>query len=145
MPFIVGGRSHAALERAGRLGDGWLAAWCSARRLAQGIEHVQDVAARERRRLAPTAWQHGIQLWVGVGADPVEGRRHVADGMERFYKMPFEPVERYTPVGDADDIATFLAPYVDAGARTFNLAAVGPDRDAEIATIAEVRRLLNRG
>lgn len=144
VPFIVGGRSDAALDRAGRLGDGWLAAWCSARRLAQGIEHVEAVAARERRRAAPATWQHGIQLWVGIGSDPAEGRRHVAEGMERFYKMPFEPFERYTPVGDAADIAEFLAPYVDAGARTFNLAAVGPDREAEIEAIAEVRRLLNR-
>ncbi len=141
VPFVVGGRSDAALERAGRLGDGWLAAWCSARRLAEGIERVERAAAH-RTVPAPDTWSHGIQLWVGVGADPADGRRHVADGMEQFYKMPFEPFERYTPVGTAEDIAAFLAPYVDAGATTFNLAAVGADRDEELETIAEVRRLL---
>lgn len=141
IPFIVGGRSNAALDRAGRLGDGWLAAWCSARRLAEGIERVES-AATDRRIPAPERWSHGIQLWVGIGADPTDGRRHVAEGMERFYKMPFEPFERYTPVGTADDIAAFLVPYVEAGARTFNLAAVGPDRAAEIETIGEVRRQL---
>ncbi len=144
VPFLVGGRSDAALDRAGRLGDGWLAAWCSARRLAEGIERVEAVATERRTRPLPATWAHGIQLWVGIGADPVEARRHVADGMERFYKMPFEPFERYTPMGDAADIAAFLGPYVDAGARTFNLAAVGPDRETEIDTIAEVRRLLNQ-
>lgn len=142
VPFLVGGRSDAALERAGRLGDGWLAAWCSARRLAEGIERVEAVAATARTLPVPDRWRHGIQLWVGVGADPQDGRRHVAEGMERFYKMPFEPFERYTPVGDPTDIAAFLGPYVDAGARTFNLAAVGATREAEIEAIAEVRRLL---
>lgn len=142
VPFIVGGRSDAAIERAGRLGDGWLAAWCSARRLAEGVERF-EAAAADRPLPAPERWSHGIQLWVGVGASPSDGRRHVADGMERFYKMPFEPFERYTPVGDAEAIASFLAPYVTAGARTFNLAAVGPDRATEVETIGEVRRLLN--
>ncbi len=141
VPFVIGGRSDAALDRAGRLGDGWLAAWCSARRLAEGIQRVEHAA--ERRTVPrPDVWSHGIQLWVGVGSDPRDGRRHVAEGMERFYKMPFEPFERYTPVGTAEDIAGFLVPYVDAGATTFNLAAVGADRDDELATIAEVRRLL---
>ena len=141
VPFVVGGRSGAALERAGRLGNGWLAAWCSARRLAEGIEQVER-AATDRVLPRPETWSHGIQLWVGVGADPADGRRHVAEGMERFYKMPFEPFERYTPVGTAEDIAAFLIPYVDAGATTFNLAAVAGDRDGELETIAEVRRLL---
>jgi hypothetical protein len=64
--------------------------------------------------------------------------------MRRFYKMPFEPFERYTPTGTAADIADFLEPYVAAGAGTFNLAPVGETREVEIETIAEVRRLLNR-
>jgi len=142
VPFVVGGRSDAALLRAARLGDGWLAAWCSPRRLAEGIAQVESAALTERRIAAPDCWSHAIQLWVGVGASPAEGRRHVADGMRDFYKMPFEPFEKYTPVGTAPEIAEFLLPYVQAGARTFNLAPVGSNRRSEIETIAEVRRLL---
>ncbi len=147
VPFVVGGRSDAALARAGRLGDGWLAAWCSARRLAEGIAMVEEVAAQDRSVAAPTPseWSHGIQLWVGVGSDPIDGRQHVADGMRRFYKMPFEPFERYTPLGTPEHIAEFLMPYVDAGATTFNLTPVGKDSMAEIESIAEVRRLLQPG
>jgi alkanesulfonate monooxygenase SsuD/methylene tetrahydromethanopterin reductase-like flavin-dependent oxidoreductase (luciferase family) len=33
IPLIVGGRSDAAIRRAGRLGDGWLGIWNSPRRL----------------------------------------------------------------------------------------------------------------
>ena len=138
VPMVVGGRSHAALDRAGRLGDGWLAAWCSSRRFAEGVARVEAVGAGR-----DVSWRHGLQLWLGIGASPEEGRRHVAETMERFYRMSFEPFARYTPCGAADDIAEFLQPYVDAGAATLSLTPCGPDRAAEIETAAQVRRLLN--
>ena len=138
VPLVVGGRSDAALQRAGRLGDGWLAAWCSPRRFAEGLSRVGAVGAGR-----DVEWQHGLQLWLGVGASPEEGRSHVAATMERFYRMSFEPFERYTPCGAAADIAEFLQPYVDAGATTLNLTPCGPDRATEIETVAEVKQLLS--
>ena len=138
VPMVVGGRSDAALERAGRLGDGWLVAWCSPRRFADGVARVEEIGAGR-----DVDWQHGLQLWLGVGASPEEGRLHVAETMERFYRMSFEPFERYTPCGTAADVAGFLQPYVDAGATALNLTPCGPDRTTEIETVAEVKRLLN--
>ena len=137
VPLVVGGRSDAALERAGRLGDGWLAAWCSPRRFAEGVATVEAAGAGR-----DVEWQHGLQLWLGVGDSPEEGRSHVAVTMERFYRMSFEPFERYTPCGTAEDIAEFLQPYVAAGATTLNLTPCGPDRSAEIEAAAEVKQLL---
>ena len=137
VPLVVGGRSDAALQRAGRLGDGWLAAWCSPRRFVEGVARVEAIGAGRG-----VEWQHSLQLWLGVGASPQEGRAHVATAMERFYRMSFEPFERYTPCGRGADIAEFLQPYVDAGATTLNLTPCGPDRAAEIATVAEVKQLL---
>ena len=139
VPMVVGGRSDAALERAGRLGDGWLAAWCSPRRFAEGVARVEATGTGR-----DVGWQHGLQLWLGVGASPQEGRSHVAATMERFYRMSFEPFERYTPCGTAADIAEFLQPYADAGATTLSLTPCGPDRATEIETVAEVKQLLNR-
>ena len=138
VPMVVGGRSDAALERAGRLGDGWLAAWCSPRRFAEGVARVESVGA-----VREVDWQHGLQLWLGIGSSPEQGRRHVAETMERFYRMNFAPFERYTPCGTAEDIAEFLQPYVDAGATTLSLTPCGSDRATEIETVAEVKRLLN--
>ena len=137
VPFVVGGRSDAALDRAGRLGDGWLAAWCSARRFREGVERVEEIGAERN----PT-WQHGLQVWVGVGRDANEARTYVAEGMQNFYKLSFDLFERYTPFGTAQQIAEFLAPYVRAGASVLNLTPCGPDRETELETIAEVRRLL---
>lgn len=139
VPLIVGGRSNAALDRAGRFGDGWLGAWCSSRRFREGVDRVQTEAAK-RGRSVP--WQHGMQLWVGVGETNEAAKVTVAEGMAKFYKMPFAPFEKYTPCGTAQDIAEFMLPYVEAGATTLNLTPVGPDRATELATIAEVKRLL---
>ena len=82
---------------------------------------------------------------MGVGIDPADARAHVAAGMASFYGLPFEPFEKYTPVGTADDIVEFLAPYVDAGARTLNLTPCGPDRATELAVMAEVADRLRAG
>ena len=135
----MGGRSNAALNRAGRLGDGWLAAWCSPRRFAEGAALVEQVGIDR-----DVDWHHGLQIWAGVGADAAEGRTHVAAGMQRFYGMPFEPFEKYTPVGTADDIVAFLEPFVEAGAKTLSLKACGPDPETELEVIAEVAARLRR-
>lgn len=136
VPFLVGGRSDAAVERCGRLGDGWLAAWCSSRRFADGVRAAEEIGADR-----DVTWNHGLQVWVGVG-DHADARRHVAAGMENFYQMPFSAFEKYTPMGTAEQIAEFLAPYVEAGAHTLNLTPCGADRDIELDTIADVKRLL---
>ena len=58
IPILVGGRSDAALVRAGQLGDGWLALWVSPRRFEEAVDRIDAVAAeagRERRPLAARA------------------------------------------------------------------------------------------
>ncbi len=137
IPFIVGGRSNAALDRAGRLADGWLATWCSPRRFAEGVELVTAAAAEAER--GPVDWQHGLQLWLGVGDNAEEGRRHVSAAMERFYQIPFEPFAKYTPCGTPAEIAYYLRPFVAAGATTLNLTPVGGDGSAELEAVAAIK------
>jgi len=137
VPLLVGGRSDAAVSRAGRLGDGWLAAWCSVERFASATGRAEEIGADRA-----VEWQHGLQSWVGVGANRDEARSYVAARMSDFYKTGFEAFERYTPMGGAQEIAEFLWPYVDAGATTLNLTPVGANRELEVETIAEVKSLL---
>ncbi len=138
VPFLVGGRSRAALRRAGLLGDGWLAAWCTPRRFSEGVATVEAAGPQP-----PNGWQHGLQLWIGAGASRDEGRLCVSRTMERFYQMSFKPFERYTPCGTPDEIADFLHPYVEAGATILNLTVCGADRRTEIETAAAVKQILN--
>src|ERR1700690_1603235 len=45
IPIIIGGRSDAAIRRAGRLGDGWLGIWVSPRRFADAVAMAAQEAA----------------------------------------------------------------------------------------------------
>ncbi len=137
VPFVIGGRSNAALTRTALLGDGWLATWCSPRRFAEAVEMVSDVAADAGR--SDVAWQNGLQAWIGVGENADEGRGYVSKAMERFYQIPFAPFSKYTPCGSPAEIADFLRPYVAAGATTLNLTPVGKDSDAELEAVAAIR------
>jgi alkanesulfonate monooxygenase SsuD/methylene tetrahydromethanopterin reductase-like flavin-dependent oxidoreductase (luciferase family) len=65
IPMVVGGRSDAAIARAGRLGDGWFGIWVSASRYGQAIAQMQEAAAAAGRP-AP-AWRNALNVWCGVG------------------------------------------------------------------------------
>jgi len=90
-------------------------------------------------------WQHGLQIWAGIGDDRAEARGYVADGMQTFYGIPFEAFEKYTPMGTADDIADFLMPYVEAGAKVINVSPCGPTREAEAEVMGLVAERLRLG
>jgi len=143
VPFVVGGRSDAAIRRAGRLGDGWLASWCSPRRFAEGVALAAETASGAGRE--GQLRHHGYQTWVGVGADEEDGRRHVAAAMERFYRVPFDAFARYTPCGTATEIADELRPYVEAGATALNLTPVGADPAGDAEAAAAVKEALLSG
>ena len=135
IPVYVGGRADAALRRAGRFADGWLGIWCSSERYAESIE-LFDRAAEERDRSIEA--DHGIQLWVGVGEDKDEAASYVGPAMEGFYRVPFDKFARYTPHGTVDNIVDFLAPYLEAGCRHFNLTPVASSSEKGIEVIAQV-------
>ena len=141
IPVYVGGRADAALRRAGKYADGWLGIWCSSERYAESIA-IYNQAAEDARRDVQA--DHGIQLWVGVGKDRTEAASFVGPAMEGFYRVPFEKFSRYTPHGTVDDIVDFLAPYLEAGCRHFNLTPVASTAEAGIEVIGEVGERLRR-
>jgi alkanesulfonate monooxygenase SsuD/methylene tetrahydromethanopterin reductase-like flavin-dependent oxidoreductase (luciferase family) len=140
IPLLVGGRSDIAVRRAGRLGDGWLGIWNSARRFAEAAE----LAAAAADAAGRTDWpaRHAMQVWCGFGPAAEAARARLAPVMEAFYGLPFDRFERYCPAGRPDDVAAFLAPYVAAGCTEFNLIPQAADADEAIAGVATVRALL---
>jgi alkanesulfonate monooxygenase SsuD/methylene tetrahydromethanopterin reductase-like flavin-dependent oxidoreductase (luciferase family) len=139
IPFLIGGRADAALQRAARYGDGWLGVWSSASRYADVVRQV-DTAAQALRRPKPAL--HGLQVWAGIDKDREHARARLARGMEDFYRVPFERFEKYSPYGSPAQIAEFLAPYRDAGCRLFNIMPVADNEEAGIDAVAEIRERL---
>jgi alkanesulfonate monooxygenase SsuD/methylene tetrahydromethanopterin reductase-like flavin-dependent oxidoreductase (luciferase family) len=140
IPIIVGGRSDAAIRRAGRFGDGWLGIWNSPGRFAAAVELAAAEAGRAGRPDPPR--QHAMQVWCGLADSKEAARACLAPAMEAFYQLPFERFEKYCPYGTADDVAEFLAPYVAAGCTAFNLIPQSPHDERAIAGVAAVKRLL---
>jgi alkanesulfonate monooxygenase SsuD/methylene tetrahydromethanopterin reductase-like flavin-dependent oxidoreductase (luciferase family) len=140
IPIVVGGRSPAALRRAGRMGDGWLALWTTPRRYLDSVAEVEAHATDAGR--TDVAWRHGLQVWCGFGSNRSTAREPLARAMESLYKVPFEKFERYSPYGTAADVAAALAPFVDAGCRDINIIATAGSPPAATDAVAEVRRLL---
>jgi alkanesulfonate monooxygenase SsuD/methylene tetrahydromethanopterin reductase-like flavin-dependent oxidoreductase (luciferase family) len=140
IPLIVGGRSEAAVSRAARLGDGWLGIWISARRFANVLEQIaREAEAAERD---PSRFEHALNVWCGFASTREAAREPLATRMAHFYQMPFEPFERYSPYGTAEQIAEFLSPYIEAGCSAFNVIPCAEDDETAIAGVGELRRLL---
>ena len=140
VPILVGGRSDAAIRRAGRFGDGWYGIWVSPKRYGQAVEQMQAVAESLGRGV--DTWHNALNVWCGVASSPNEARGYVASGMEAFYGIPYERFEKWSPAGSPEVIAEFLAPYVEAGCQTFNVIACGASMEAEISAVRDIRKLL---
>ena len=117
-PLWVGGRSSAAIRRAGTLGDGWMPIWASVDRFAAGL-------AEARAYGRPITGAVVLPALVGEGA-----RERLAEHLAQRYAMDVEPtlVDRYCAAGPPETIAARVGAYAEAGAEhvIFNLGC-GPD------------------
>lgn len=141
VPIFVGGRSDAALRRAGRLGDGYTGIWLSPDRFRESGARIAEVAAAAGRD--PADIELGMQFWTSVSGSKDEAREFVSRGMQGTYRLPFERFERYTPFGTAQEIAEYLAPFVEAGARHINLIPVQESPEAVTEAAARIREALH--
>jgi alkanesulfonate monooxygenase SsuD/methylene tetrahydromethanopterin reductase-like flavin-dependent oxidoreductase (luciferase family) len=139
VPIVIGGKGDAAVRRAARYGDGWLAIFCSARRFAQTKEQIAEAAAALGRPAPP--W-YGINVWCGLDADAAQARHLLASQLEGLYHLPFGKFERLTPAGPPAQVAEALAPYRAAGAAYITLIPAAASPEAGVEHAAAVRAML---
>jgi len=142
VPIHVGGRSDAALRRAARYGDAWVSIWVSPRRMREAREKIDEWAAKEGRD--PSRIGLGLQLWHAVDDDRDRARQLLARRMEGFYRIPYDRFERYSPYGPQEEIAEFLAPYLEAGCGHVNLLAVQGSPEGTVQAALAVREALGK-
>jgi alkanesulfonate monooxygenase SsuD/methylene tetrahydromethanopterin reductase-like flavin-dependent oxidoreductase (luciferase family) len=140
IPIIVGGRSDAAVRRAGRFGDGWLGIWVSPGRFATVTERIAEHAKAAGR--SPDGFTHALNVWCGFGPTRAAARAPLEAAMRSFYQMPFEPFERYSPYGSPREVAEFLQPYLGSGCSAINIIACADRHEDAVEGVAEARRLL---
>lgn len=139
-PIWIGGRSPAALRRAGRLGDGWLAFVVTPERFAESWLEIRRQAAAAGRD--PDALTPALQLWCQYDEDESAARSLIAAQIERNYRVPYARFERYCIAGNADTWLRRLRAYVAAGVRQVNLIFAGGD--ARLQTLAVADAVLSR-
>jgi len=140
IPILVGGRSDAGIRRAATLGDGWLGIWVSPRRYAEVVDTMNTISAAAGR--GDVEWRNALNLWCGVGTTKEAARAPVAQAMETFYQLPYDRFERWSPHGTVEDLAEFVAPYVEAGCHEFNLLICGDDLDTEIDAVHQIKKMV---
>lgn len=139
VPIVIGGKGDVAIRRTARFGDGWLGMFCSARRFAETRVRILEAAADLDRE--PPSW-FGVNVWCGLDDDPNRAREMLGSKMERLYRLPYEKFQHIAPAGTPQQVAEWLAAFVDAGAEHLTLVPVAASVEAEIDAAAEVRERL---
>lgn len=120
-PIWIGGRSDAALQRAGRLGNGWVSYVVTAARYARSLEKIRAAAAG--RDLSGFETAH--LTFITVGKDPERARATWVRRLSKRYNQDFGPLaERYGFIGTPARCVEQIESFVEAGCRCFLLNAI---------------------
>ena len=124
-PIWIGGRSEAALARAGRQGDGWVSYVVQPERYAQSLDKIRAAAASAGRKLDGFIAAH--LAFVTLGRDWESAKRVWADVLSRRYAQDFAPLaQKYGILGTADQVGEQLARFRDAGCNYVILSPIVP-------------------
>ncbi|MBM9506116.1 LLM class flavin-dependent oxidoreductase [Actinacidiphila acididurans] len=134
-PLWLGGATAAALDRAGRIYDGWVPYPPDPADYGAGLAAARRAAAQAGRADAPFT----PALFVNVLlTDAADGGRAALDAYARStYGRPVEDMERIqaNAAGTAEAVAEKLARYVARGARHLLLRIAAPDITAQLAQL----------
>jgi probable F420-dependent oxidoreductase len=132
-PFDVwlGGNAPAALERCGRIGDGWIPAFCTTEDAAEGKAVIEKVAAEHGRTISPEHF--GVSLAYAppgfdLSGEPVSLLAKRARG---------RPLDQILPIG-LDGLRSMIEGYLDVGFSKFIVRPLSPPQrwGAELEALA---------
>jgi probable F420-dependent oxidoreductase len=127
-PIWIGGRSDAALARAGRQGDGWVSYVVQPERYAQGAAKIRAAADAAGRRLDGFAFAH--LAFVTIGRDWESAKAVWARRLSRRYAQDFEPLARkYGILGTPEQCAEQIARFAEAGCTDMIVNAIVDPKD----------------
>jgi len=124
-PIWIGGRSDAALARAGRQGDGWVSYVVQPDRYAQSLDKIRAAAAGAGRKLENFVAAH--LAFVTLGRDWESAKAVWAEALTKRYAQDFEPLARkYGIIGTPEQCAVQLERFRAAGCNYVILNPIGP-------------------
>jgi len=127
-PIWIGGRSDAALTRAGRQGDGWISYVVQPERYAQGVDKIRAAAGAAGRTLA--GFEFGHLAFITVGRDWESAKAVWVAHLSKRYAQDFEPLARkYGIIGTPEQCAEQLARFAAAGCTYMVVNVIGEAKD----------------
>ena len=127
-PIWIGGRSDAALARAGRQGDGWVSYVVQSERYTQSADKIRAAATAAGRALDGFAFGH--LAFVTVGRDWESAKTVWAAHLSKRYAQDFEPLARkYGIIGTPEQCAEQIARFAAAGCNYMILNPIGDPKD----------------
>ncbi len=124
-PIWLGGRSEAALRRAGRLADGWMSYVVTPSMYRSALDTIAEAYEREGR--TTQCFATAPLVFPRLDKDYATALNVASQSLSVRYNMDFRrAAERYCALGTADQIAENLRAFYDAGVRFIILDLVGP-------------------
>ncbi len=136
-PIWIGGRSDAALARAGRQGDGWVSYVVTPERYAKSLEKIRAAAAAVGRPLDRFTTAH--LTFITVDRDHETARARWVRRLSVRYAQDFGPLaDTYGVFGTPDECAERIARFRAAGCAYFLLNPICevPEEREQIERIA---------
>jgi probable F420-dependent oxidoreductase len=123
-PFDVwlGGNAPAALDRCGRLGDGWIPALCTPADAAEGKKVIDQVAAAHDRVISPEHFGVSISYappGTDLGASPLSALTRRARG---------RPLDQLIPIG-LDGLRALIESFIAVGFSKFIVRPLAPPEE----------------
>jgi alkanesulfonate monooxygenase SsuD/methylene tetrahydromethanopterin reductase-like flavin-dependent oxidoreductase (luciferase family) len=117
MPVIFGGSKKAALERAARLGDGWVGFLLSPKGFAERRSHLLE----QRARVGGGSFTCGMLASVHISSGPAP-HAEASRAMSRIIKRDITMPPEVLAAGEPAAVAEQLGAYLDAGCEELLLA-----------------------
>src|SRR5437867_1026693 len=129
-PIWIGGRSDAALVRAGRQGDGWISYVVHAERYAKAVARIREEAGDAGRTLDGFVNAH--LAFITVGDDYEKARATWVRLLSKRYAQDFGPLAgTYGFIGPAAQCAEQLERFIEAGCACFVMNPICDNEDTE--------------
>jgi alkanesulfonate monooxygenase SsuD/methylene tetrahydromethanopterin reductase-like flavin-dependent oxidoreductase (luciferase family) len=120
LPIWIGGRSQAAMRRAGRLGDGWLVSSVSPAEVKVGIASIRTYAAAVGRQVPED--HYGVLIPFFFAASAEKALEAASRSVRPRSDMP---IAEFTAFGTPEDVRVKVQAYIAAGATKFVMRPCG--------------------
>jgi probable F420-dependent oxidoreductase len=122
-PIWVGGRSDAALVRAGKVGDGWVSYVVTPERYKKSLDRIRETAAAAGRDSTPLEAAHLVFITVDRSED--QARATWVRLLSKRYNQDFGPLaDKYGFIGGPSRCIEQIERFAEAGCRYFLLNAI---------------------